>query len=59
MKMTVISIRVGELGTVTKGLIQGLEDLEIRGRVETIQTTTLLRLARLLRRVLETEGDLL
>ena len=34
-------IVVGALGTVTKGLVQGLEDLEIRGRVETIQTTTL------------------
>ena len=29
--------------TVTKGLVQGLEDLEITGRVETIQTTALLR----------------
>ena len=41
-------------GTFTKGLVQGLENLEIRGRVETIQTTTLLRSARILRRVLET-----
>ena len=24
--------------TVTKGLVQGLKDLEIRGQVETIQT---------------------
>ena len=39
---------------VTKGLIKGLEDLEIWGRVETIQTTALLRSARILRRVLET-----
>ena len=31
------------LGTVPKGLIQGLEDLEIRGRLETIQNTTLLK----------------
>ena len=36
-----------------EGLIIGLEDLEIIGRMETIQTTTLLRLARILRRVLE------
>ena len=35
-----------------------LEDLEIRGHVETIQTT-LLRSARILRRVLETCADLL
>ena len=31
MKVTVIPIVVGALGKVTKGLIQGLEDLEIRG----------------------------
>ena len=37
----------------------GLEDLEIKWRVETIQTTALLRWARILRRVLETWGDLL
>ena len=31
-----ISIVIGALGTVIKGLIKGLEDLEIRGQVETI-----------------------
>ena len=36
MKVTVIPIVIGVLGTVTKGLVKGLEDLEIRGRVETI-----------------------
>ena len=40
--------------TVTKGLLKGLKDLEVVGRVETIQNTTLLRTARILRRVLET-----
>ena len=45
---------VGAFGTVTRGLVQGLEELEIRGLVEIIQTTTLLRSARILRRVLET-----
>ena len=45
-------------GTVTKGLIQGLEVLEIRG-VETIQTTALLRYAKILRRVLKTCEELL
>ena len=40
---------IGALGTVTKGLVQGLEDLEIT--VETIQTKALFRLARLLSRV--------
>ena len=45
---------VGAFGTVTRGLVQGLEELEIRGLVEIIQTTTLLRSARILRRFLET-----
>ena len=46
------NIVIGALGIVTRGLVQGLEDLEITGRVETIQT--LLKTARILRRVLET-----
>ena len=45
--------------TVTKGLLKGLEDLEVGRRVKTIQTRTLMRTARILRRVLETWGDLL
>ena len=40
---------LGAFGKVTKGSVKGLEDLEIRGRVETIQTTALLRSARILR----------
>ena len=52
MKVTEIPIVIGALDTIAKGLVQGLEDLEIKG-VETIQTTTLLRLAWILRRVLE------
>ena len=59
MKVTFVPFVIGALGTVTKGLIKELEDLDIRGRVEAIQTTVLLRLARILRRVLETWGDLL
>ena len=54
MKVTIMPIVIGALGTVTKGLLKGLEDLEIDGRVETIQTTALLRTVRILRRVLET-----
>ena len=54
MKATIIPIMIGAFGTVTKGLLKELEDLEVGGRVETIQTTTLLRTARILRRVLET-----
>ena len=54
MKKTVGPIIVDDLDRVTKGLIQGLEDFEIRGRMETIQSTSLLRSARVLRRVRET-----
>ena len=51
MKATFTPIIIGALGTVSEGLLKGLEDLEIRGQVETIQTT---KSARILRRVLET-----
>ena len=54
MKVTIIPIMIGAFGTVTKGLLKGLEDLEGGDRVETIQTTALLKTARILRRVLET-----
>ena len=54
MKVTIVPIVIGALGTITKGLLKGLEDLGVGGRVETIQTTALLRTARILRRVLET-----
>ena len=54
MKETIVPIVIGVLGTITKGLLKGLEDLERGGRTETIQTTALLRTARILRRVLET-----
>ena len=59
MQVTIIPIVIGAFGTVTKGLLKGLEDLEVGGRVEIIQTTALLRTDRILRRVLETWGDLL
>ena len=49
----------GASGKVAKGLLKGLDDLEVGVRVETIQTTALLRTARILRRVLDTRGDLL
>ena len=48
------SFVIGALGTVTKGLAKGLEDLEIRGQVETLHAIVLLRSARILRRALET-----
>ena len=37
MKVTIVSIVIGAFGSVTKGLLMGLEDLEVGGRVETIQ----------------------
>ena len=51
IKVTMIPIVIG---TVYKGLVQGLEDLEIRGRMDTTQITASLRSARILRRVLDT-----
>ena len=57
MKVTIVPIVIGALGTVTKGLLKGLEDLDVGGRVETTQTTALLRTAKILRRVLEIWGD--
>ena len=59
MKVTVISIIIGVLGTVPKGFVKGQEDLEIGGQVEIIQTTVLLRSARILEWVREIWGDLL
>ena len=59
MKVTIIPIVIGAFGTVTKGLLKGLEDFEECDREETIQKTALLKTARILRRVLETWGDFL
>ena len=53
MKVTIIPIVTGAFGTVTKGLLKGLEDMEVGRREETVQTTVLLRTARKRRRVLE------
>ena len=54
MKVTNIPIVIDALGTVIKGWLQWVEDLEITGRVETIQITALLRSARILKGDLET-----
>ena len=54
MKGTILPIVIGAFGAISKGLLKGLEDLEVGGRVETIQMTALLRMARILRRILET-----
>ena len=55
----IVPIMIGALGTITKGLLKGLEDLDVGGRVETIQMTALLRTAWILRLVPETWEDLL
>ena len=54
MKVMEIPVVIGELDTVTKGLVKGQGDLEIRGQVGTIHTTALSRSVRILTRVLET-----
>ena len=46
MRVTIVPIAIGSFGTVTKGLLKGLEDLEVGGRMETIQTTVLLKTAK-------------
>ena len=38
MKVKIIPIVIGAFSTVTKGLLMGLEDLEIKEQVETNQT---------------------
>ena len=53
MKVMMKPIITSVLGTIPKGLVKGLEDLEIREQVETIQTTALLRSTRILRRIQE------
>ena len=36
MEVTIVPIVISALGTITKELLKGLEDLEVGGRVETI-----------------------
>ena len=50
--MTFIPVVIGAYGTVTKGLLKELEDLEVERRQS--KKIALLRTARILRRVLET-----
>ena len=59
MKVTIISIVISTFGTITNGLLKDLEDLEVGGGVQTFQTIAFLKTARILRRVLETWGDIL
>ena len=60
MRVTVILTVISTLGTVPNNLERRLEELESGGLIETIQTakTVLLKPARILRRIMETRGDL-
>ena len=59
VKVTVITVAIGALGTIPKGFLKELQDSVIRGQAETIETKALLRPARILKKVRETWGDLL
>ena len=59
MKVTVIPIVIGELGTVTKVLVQRLEDLEIRGQVEISPIYSIVQIGQNTEKALENCGDLL
>ena len=48
MKVTLISVTIGALGTVSKVLLKRLEQMEI-GRAKTVKSTALLRSTRILR----------
>ena len=58
-KIAVIPVVIGALEKLPKGLERRLKESEISGQIETIQTTTLQRSARILRRHQKTWGDLL
>ena len=55
MKATVIPIVIGVLGTIPKGLVRELEEMEIGGRAKTIQTTALLKIGQ---NIEKSPGDL-
>ena len=57
MYVAIIPFLIGTLGTIIKGLLHELKDLEITGRVEIVQTTALLSSAIILRRDPETRGN--
>ena len=41
MKVTIVPIVFGTFGTITKGLLRGVEDLEVGGRLESIQNDSI------------------
>ena len=52
-----IPIVIGALGMVPKYSERGLEQLEIGGRIKTLETRASLRSTRILRRLLENRAD--
>ena len=54
-----ILIVVSALGMVQKDLERRPEEFRISGRIEIVQTITLLRSAKILTRILESRGDML
>ena len=42
MKVTIVPVLIGAFGTVTKGILKGLEDSEVNGRVVTIQNDSII-----------------
>ena len=54
IKVTVRPSVTGAPGTMPKRLVKGLEDKKLKGQIETIQSISLLRSTRILRRILET-----
>ena len=34
MKVTIVPIVIGAFGTITKGLLKGLEDMDVGGRID-------------------------
>ena len=52
-KVTVIPIVIGALRTVPKSLKDRLDQIGIRTKIDTMQTTALLNTARIVRKVLE------
>ena len=59
MRVMVMPVVVSELRMLPKSLEKELEKLKISVRIETFQTSVLIKSARILRRVLKTWGDLL
>ena len=53
MRVMGMALVIGTHETISKGFDRVLEDLEIRGQTGVIQTTTLLRSTRILRRLLK------